>query len=464
MTLHSSLDPVPQMARLAEAAAKLGYEIVDIAGFLDLVESHARQQRVSLDKLGASAGDVRDANEDVRGMVEAMSTASDKVLSDMQSSVALVRASGETTRGVAQWVQTLKERTQDVSETLNAVKSNNGQITKIAMQVNTLAINSKIEAARAGDAGRGFAVVADAINDLSQQTRQAAEQISDNIKSLTDWFQALGQESEGVADQAGTVLTQASQTDTALGIMQDSIETEHGQVRKIAEQTDRVTAAMALFTPALERINLSISETSSGIEEAHARMNRLIDTSESIVQDVAGLGGKTVDAPFIAHVQQLAADISDRFDAALRSGEISEGALFDHTYQPVTGSNPEQFVTRATAFLDRTLPAVQEPALKFHENVVFCAAVDTNGYLPTHNRVFSRPQGSDPVWNTAHCRNRRMFDDRVGLKAGRNTAPFLLQVYRRDMGGGVFKMMKDLSAPLRANGRHWGGLRLAYTY
>ena len=50
----------------------------------------------------------------------------------------------------------------------------------------------------------------------------------------------------------------------------------------------------------------------------------------------------------------------------------------------------------------------------------------------------------------------------LGLKAGRNTEPFLLQVYRRDMGGGAFKLMKDVSAPIRAGGAHWGGLRLAY--
>jgi methyl-accepting chemotaxis protein len=63
----------------------------------------------------------------------------------------------------------------------------------------------------------------------------------------------------------------------------------------------------------------------------------------------------------------------------------------------------------------------------------------------------------------ANCRNRRIFDDRVGLKAGRNTGPFLMQVYRRDMGGGDFVMMKDLSAPITVGGRHWGGLRMAFT-
>jgi methyl-accepting chemotaxis protein len=37
-----------------------------------------------------------------------------------------------------------------------------------------------------------------------------------------------------------------------------------------------------------------------------------------------------------------------------------------------------------------------------------------------------------------------------------------VQTYRRDMGGGTFAVMKDVSAPIRVRGRHWGGLRLAY--
>jgi hypothetical protein len=45
---------------------------------------------------------------------------------------------------------------------------------------------------------------------------------------------------------------------------------------------------------------------------------------------------------------------------------------------------------------------------------------------------------------------------------GRNRERFLLQTYRRDLGGGNFALMKDLSMPILVNGRHWGGLRLGY--
>ena len=108
------------------------------------------------------------------------------------------------------------------------------------------------------------------------------------------------------------------------------------------------------------------------------------------------------------------------------------------------------------------MPALQEALLELDPRVAFCAAVDRNGYLPTHNEQFSRPQGDDPEWNAANCRNRRMFNDRVGLAAGQNQESFLLQTYRRDMGCGTFVLMKDASAPIFIGSRHWGGVRMGY--
>ena len=70
----------------------------------------------------------------------------------------------------------------------------------------------------------------------------------------------------------------------------------------------------------------------------------------------------------------------------------------------------------------------------------------------------------DVVWSTANCRNRRIFNDRTGLAAARNVKPFLLQTYRRDMGGGQFVLLKEAAAPITVSGRHWGGFRLAYRF
>lgn len=77
---------------------------------------------------------------------------------------------------------------------------------------------------------------------------------------------------------------------------------------------------------------------------------------------------------------------------------------------------------------------------------------------------FCVPQGDDPSWNMANCRNRRIFDDRAGMRAAKNEEPVLLQTYRRDMGGGNFVVMKEVDAPIMVRGRRWGTLRLAYKH
>ncbi len=177
---------------------------------------------------------------------------------------------------------------------------------------------------------------------------------------------------------------------------------------------------------------------------------------------IAESGIETPDNPIVEISRRVAAEVGALFERAVAAGDISMADLFDEKYIPVRGSNPQQVTTRFTAFTDRVLPAIQEPVLKENGRIVFCAAVDRNGYLPTHNKVYSKPQGSDSVWNAANCRNRRIFSDRTGLAAGRNTRSFLLQTYRRDMGNGNFVLMKDVSAPIMVKGKHWGGVRIGF--
>lgn len=172
---------------------------------------------------------------------------------------------------------------------------------------------------------------------------------------------------------------------------------------------------------------------------------------------------RDADAERVARAQQVAAEVSMAFEQAVESGQISADALFDNDYVAIAGTNPVQYRTRYLDVLERLLPPIQERWLAADSRMTFCAAVDRNAYLPVHNRIYSHPQRpDDPAWNTANCRNRRIFDDRAGLSAARNVRPFLVQAYHRDMGNGVTVLMKEIDAPIRVHGKHWGGLRMAY--
>ena len=210
----------------------------------------------------------------------------------------------------------------------------------------------------------------------------------------------------------------------------------------------------------MAELGAGVAQSAASLKQADGRVGQVLNLGESLIEQIAASGVETADSPFIRAVTDGAREIAALLEAALQRGEITTVDRFDQDYQPIPNTNPQQLMARFTALTDRLLPPVQERLAALDPRVVFCAAVDRNGNLPTHNRKFSKPQGPDPVWNAANCRNRRLFNDRTGLAAGRNTKPFLLQTYRRDMGGGQFALMKDLSAPIRVRGRHWGGLHL----
>ena len=144
----------------------------------------------------------------------------------------------------------------------------------------------------------------------------------------------------------------------------------------------------------------------------------------------------------------------------IAQGKITVEAMFDENYQPIPGTNPRHVRTEFLPFLEEVLPPVQEPVLEFDPHIVYCAAVDRNGYAPVANAKYCKPQGLDPAWNHANCRNRRIFDDRTGLTASRNEHEFLTQVYPRDMGGGRLDPIRDISTPIQVAGRHWGAVRM----
>ncbi|HLJ00952.1 MAG TPA: methyl-accepting chemotaxis protein, partial [Bradyrhizobium sp.] len=189
---------------------------------------------------------------------------------------------------------------------------------------------------------------------------------------------------------------------------------------------------------------------------------KLLDLSENLIAMIAGSGIETSDAPLIRAVIDTAKQISAAFEDAIARGEISLDQLMDENYREIPGTDPKQYLTDYVEFTDRILPSLQDPLQKSDSRIVFCVAWAKGGYLPTHNPNYRLPQGRDPVWNNANCRNRRLFDDRAVKKVAANTKPFLLQTYRRDMGGGNFVLMKDLSSPIYVRGRHWGAFRMGF--
>ena len=449
------------LQKLAEESGGLGVEVADIAGGIEDLSKALAAQAEDLHALRDSVDQVSQANSRIAESARASRGTAQQAAGEVESSRGTVESSLSDIHGLVEAVQVIQQQLNGLQDALAKVGEVAEGINAIAKQTNLLALNATIEAARAGEAGKGFAVVAQEVKQLAGQTSRATGQIDETLKQLTEQASELiGQGAESTkraeAVRAGTQ-TIGQVIDTVASAMA-TMQTGVGEIAEAAETIEsRCGGLLDSATGLTERVDA----TAQTMRQSRDRTHNLTLASQRVVSLTAQSDVETVDTKFIDKVKELAGGVGALFDAAVRDGRITQQQLFDRTYRPIPGTDPKQVMTGFTEFCDRVLPEIQEPMLNFDPKVVFCACVDDNGYLPTHNKKFAKPQGKDPVWNAANSRNRRIFDDRVGLSAGRNKEPFLLQAYRRDMGDS-YVLMKDVSAPIFVNGRHWGGVRLAY--
>ena len=465
-------DPAEQGSQLTEIAARiggLGVEIADLSGLVgDLTAIGATQSqaaRAAIEAAGAMAEMTGSLSRSMHGTREAAAQTREVLSRSAGEIERVVGSTAVTLRRLSDGAVGIKSSLGAVEERLRNVQAASTAIQKVAQETKLLALNASVEAARAGEAGRGFAVIAVAVKDLADQVRRfSAEnetylvELNETLASLigmVDTNAGVAGAAMGEAQEAAKASETLHQLVEAAGSLADDIETMSRPVEQTIEAASGMQSGMGKLVETVEAAQAKL-------RTATERSESILTISEDSMRLVAESGIVTADTPIIDLCRERAAEIGALFEAAVQRGQLSLAAMFDEDYRPVPGSNPAQVMTRFVGFTDRYLPAIQEPVLQFDQRIAFCAAVDRNGYLPTHNRIYSMPQGSDPVWNAANCRNRRMFNDRTGLAAGRNTRPFLLQTYRRDMGGGNHALMKDCSAPIMVLGRHWGGLRIAF--
>jgi methyl-accepting chemotaxis protein len=450
------------VSELAARVGSLGVELADVAGNLDEVTHRVGNQADQFKQLQRAAETMVSGNREIDRAAREAQQAASAAGTEIAESRTLIGGAVQHISDLTGAVGHIEERLGSFSTLLRQIGGVAATIERIAKQTRLLSLNAGIEAARAGEAGRGFAVVAGEVKSLAEETRAATDRIGDIVRALGDQIEGLISESGEATRHAGDAGAGAEKVKGVIVRADEAFNTVGREIDAIAKSAGDNLQACDTTLSQLGELAQGVDLSSTNLRRADDRIEGLLALSETLIEFIAASGVETADSPLIRLALETAGRISREFESAIERGEITTARLFDERYREIPGSNPKQYLTDYVQFTDRVLPPIQDPVQKADPRIVFSVAWARGGYLPTHNPDYSHPQGKDPVWNAAHCRNRRLFDDRAVQKVAANTKPFLLQTYRRDMGGGRFVLMKDISSPIMVNGRHWGAFRIGF--
>ena len=257
--------------------------------------------KVSVDTSNFAMGNIVESTESTAEAIQTQAAmcadiqdSMDKAEEGTQRMLAASRTTDQTVEEGSEVVRELKQQAENVEkasritveviERLTAkvedVQNFVGAILSISNQTNLLALNASIEAARAGEAGKGFAVVAEEIRQLSEQTKDASNRITNIIAELNEDTRHA---STTIEDSAASVRKQNELIESTREKF-ESVNREVTELSAYIVETEHIIKGILQSTAT---ISDNITHLSATSEEVAASSTEGLRTSEATVEDMA---------------------------------------------------------------------------------------------------------------------------------------------------------------------------------
>jgi methyl-accepting chemotaxis protein len=282
----------------AELLVKSSLELRNAAN--DSGKSATEVARAMAEVANASSEQTTHINQTVEkinmlaGLVKEVSDDTEKIAAASQQMADSAQLGQKATTDVTNEFQELFNFTQDAELAFNELRNSSGEIFEIlgmirgiAEQTSLLALNAAIEAARAGKHGKGFSVVAKETGKLADQSKQAAELITDLITQMKNRIeQAVKVMEDGVAKAKNGQIIAAEVTTTFEGIFQALHQNlnEVGTMAKSAKQMESNNEGVITAVTTIAAIS---EETLASTEEVSATS----EEQSALAQQVTALAG-----------------------------------------------------------------------------------------------------------------------------------------------------------------------------
>ncbi len=262
---------------LREEWKELAASIREMEDHMDKMVDETSQGRESVQ---SGQSKIRRSLENVRNLdesLEAISSQAEGLLEMVDETFGKVNGFGKTMKQAIdsmKKIETSNEGTRTTTEGLDVIMHEVMKFSEIigqlSAQTNILAINASIEAAKAGEEGRGFAVVATQVGELAMESKEAAQNITIQIKEMQDEMEKVV---ESVRNNTKSIeegvqfMVQMKEGVRQLGDLQEASKNRAKKVTGKCEQSKRHTEGAASAMKEVYGASQRSLEEASHIEE-----------------------------------------------------------------------------------------------------------------------------------------------------------------------------------------------------
>lgn len=256
----------------------------EIATTVEEQERVAHQQAASVNETTTTMDELEASFRQSAEQAKAAAAAARQALGLTESGTQAVGENMEGMFALEKKVGTIAEQMLQLSEQANQIGSISQLVSDIASQTNMLALNSSVEAVRAGEHGKGFTVVANEIRKLADQSQRSADKINELVSQIQNAINSTVMVTEEGTKTVSTGVEIARRTEQAFVGAAEAVNQVVLNNQQISLNLKQQLDGIQQVVQAMETINQGAKETASGITQAKVGTQQLNETAMELKQ------------------------------------------------------------------------------------------------------------------------------------------------------------------------------------
>lgn len=266
-------------ANLRKTVVNLTTSSTEIATTIAEQEQVASQQAASVNETTTTMDELEASSRNSAEQANAATEAAKHAFQASEVGADAVGTSLEDMFLLEKRVEKIADQIVNLSSQASQISSISQLVIDFANQTNMLALNSSVEAVRAGEHGKGFAVVASEIRKLADQSQQSADKINTLVSDIQKSIN-----STVMATEEGTKTVKASvqvvqQAEAAFKDVKNAVNQVVMNNQQVSLNLKQQVDAIQQVVDAMDVINQGAQETARGLSQTKGGAEQLNEAS-----------------------------------------------------------------------------------------------------------------------------------------------------------------------------------------